>query len=174
MQMKMEEMRSSKLWTLFVVSLLCMSCNTKSKTEAHETSGGVKLASIRLVDLYGKAVDMDEFRGKTVFINFWATWCKPCLQEMPTIERAHEQLKDKDIIFLLASNESLEQIKRFKEQRKFAFRYVRVENLEKLNIQALPTTYIFDPDGKLVFSEAGFRAWDVPENIELLTKAAEQ
>jgi thiol-disulfide isomerase/thioredoxin len=145
-------------------------CNSKTKSNGPETADAAGLESIKLIDLSGQEIDMSEFRNKTVFLNFWATWCKPCLQEMPTIERAQKELKDKNVIFLLASDESLEQIKGFKERRAFQFRYVQVQNLAELNIQALPTTFIFDPEGKLVFSEAGFRAWDTSESIDLITK----
>lgn len=157
----------------FLAICVFVSCNSKTKRTPEEPDDVIKLESIKLMDLSGEEIDISEFRNKTVFVNFWATWCKPCIQEMPTIEAAQDELKDKDVIFLLASNESLEHIKRFKEQRKFQFRYVRVQNLEELDIQALPTTYIFSPEGKLVFSEAGFRKWDTAENIKLITKVSE-
>ena len=112
---------------------------------------------------------MSDYKNKIVFINFWATWCKPCIQEMPTIAKAMEQLKDEDVVFLFPSNESVDLIQGFKERRSFDFNYVQAQNMEALNIMALPTTFIFDKSGKLQFSEAGFRDWSKPENIFLIT-----
>lgn len=159
-----------KLITVFFAIGLFTGCTSKTKNSPEEDANTITLASVKLTNLSGEEIDMDDFKNKTVFINFWATWCKPCIQEMSTIEKAREQLQDKNIIFLLASNESIEQIKTFKEKREFQFRYVQVQNLEALHIQALPTTYIFNPKGELAFSEAGFRTWDTPENITLITK----
>ena len=59
---------------------------------------------------------------------------------------------------------------KFQDKHSYDFNYVRVENLEELNIQALPTTYIFNPAGKLEFSEAGYRTWDAADNIEMISK----
>lgn len=162
-----------KFLTVFSIAALFMGCTSKTKNSTEESANAITLESIQLTSLTGEAIDMDEFKNKTVFINFWATWCKPCIQEMPTIEKAQEQLRGKNVVFLLASNESIDQIENFKNKRKFQFRFVRVKNLEAQNIQALPTTYIFDEKGKLVFAEAGFRVWDTPENINLITKGTE-
>lgn len=127
-----------------------------------------EMDKIKLQTLDGTPISMSEFKNKTVFINFWATWCKPCIQEMPTIAKAQEELKD--VVFLFPSNEAVELIQEFRERKSFDFNYVQVQNLEALNIQALPTTFIFSPDGKLKFSEAGFRDWSTAENLALITK----
>ena len=124
---------------------------------------------IRLTEINGNPLELTQYKGKVVFINFWATWCKPCIQEMPTLVKAQDKFKNDNIVFLYASNEESDQIEKFQKKHSFDFHYVRVKNFEELNIQALPTTYIFNADGKLEFSEAGFRNWDATENIELIT-----
>ncbi len=125
---------------------------------------------IKLKELNGQSIDLSQYEGKTVFINLWATWCKPCIQEMPTIESAQEKLKNENVIFLVASNEEVTQIEKFIKKRNYSFHYVHLENLEALNVQALPTTLIYNQEGKLKFSETGFRMWDDPKNIDLITK----
>lgn len=122
---------------------------------------------VQLTELDGTPIDMSQYNGKTVFINFWATWCKPCIQEMPTIAEA--QKLNNDVVFLLASNEEPDQIEKFIKRRDYQFHYVHLENMESLNIQALPTTFIYNQEGKLKFSETGFRKWNDPANIELIT-----
>lgn len=79
-------------------------------------------------------------------------------------------MKGKDVVFLLASNEELDQITRFSKKHDYDFRYVQLNNMEELKIPALPTTFIFDADGILKFSETGSRMWDEPTNLELITK----
>ncbi|MEP2671250.1 MAG: TlpA disulfide reductase family protein [Cyclobacteriaceae bacterium] len=134
------------------------------------TGSQSELDKIQLQTLDGTPIDMNDFKNKTVFINFWATWCKPCIQEMPTIAKAQELLKDKNVVFLFPSNESVDLIEGFKERKSFDFNYVQIQNMEALNIMALPTTYIFNPKGELIFSEAGFRDWSTEENLALITQ----
>ena len=157
-----------KFLYLFCLSLL--GCTGSTKDQAGSTLSVEDIANVQLKELDDQPIDLTQYKGKTIFINFWATWCKPCIQEMPTIESAQDKLKDKKVIFLLASNEDLEQIERFIKNHTYKFHYVHLENMEALKIQALPTTFIFNTEGKLKFSEAGYRKWDDPENIELITK----
>ncbi len=156
-----------------IIFIGLISCNEKGKEKNKDeqfvpTIVESETDKIKLTDLDSKPIDLNQYRGKTIFINFWATWCKPCLQEMPSIQKAQEQLKNENIVYLFASDEAVEQIEKFKTNHQYPFHYVRAENMEALNIMALPTTYIFNPQGKLVFSEMGYRKWDDKNNIDLL------
>jgi len=146
-------------------------CNggDKDKT-ASNTGKNLEIDKIRLKDLNEQPINLEKYKGKTVFLNFWATWCKPCIEEMPTIEKAQNILWKEDVVFLLASGESAEEIDAFRNAHDYEFNYVRIENSEELNIQTLPTTFIFGPEGKLVFSEMGYRKWDEKNNIEMIRK----
>jgi thiol-disulfide isomerase/thioredoxin len=149
---------------VFLFLIILAGCSPSRKE-----SNSLKLEDIRLTDLEGNAVDVSQFKNKTVLVNFWATWCKPCLQEMPSLAATQNRFKDQPIVFLFASNETTEQINRFKNKQKFEFNYLHLGNLEALNIQALPTTFIFDQTGELKFSEIGFRDWTSPTSIEIIT-----
>lgn len=157
-----------KFFYLFLFSLL--SCTGGPKDQSGSTLPEADIAKVNLKEMNGQPIDLSQYQGKAVFINFWATWCKPCRQEMPTIESAQKVLKNETVIFLLASNEDMAQIDEFMKRHTYPFHYVRLENLEALNIKVLPTTFIFNPEGKLKFSEMGYRKWDDPDNIELITK----
>lgn len=149
-----------------------MGCNGNlDKEPKNAIPSTSEMARIRLTDLNGHPIDLTKLKDKAVFINFWATWCKPCLEEMPSIGNAMAGFSDKKIEFFFASNESKEQIEKFKSTHDYPFNYVIVENLEALQIMSLPTTYIFDTQGKLVFSEMGYRKWDAKENIDLIQNA---
>lgn len=123
---------------------------------------------IQMTDLKEKPIDLNQYSGKVIFVNFWATWCKPCIEEMPSIERAQEILQKENIVFLLASNETIEQIEGFIGAQDYKLNYVRIKNMEELNIPVLPTTFIFNLDRQLVFSEMGYRKWDDTSNINLI------
>ena len=152
------------LW-LIVLSIL-LSCSRKPNDQAAENS----IEKLKLKDLNDQPIDIEQYQRKVVFINFWATWCRPCIEEMPSIDRARAKLQNENIEFLVASNEEPDRIQSFIKNHNFELNYVKLDNLEELKIQALPTTFIFDQKGKLVFSETGYRQWDDPENIEMITK----
>lgn len=149
---------------VFLLMIILSGC-----APVRKESNALNPEDIRLTDLSGNAVDVSQYKGKAVLVNFWATWCKPCLQEMPSLAVAQNQFKDQPIVFMFASNETLEQINRFKNKQKFEFNYLHLGNQEALNIQALPTTFIFDKTGELKFSEIGFRDWASPASIEIIT-----
>ncbi len=161
---------------LFGAATLVTSCDgKKAETKQEDVTAedkedtGIEINDIKLLNLDGSAVNMAALKNKIVFINFWATWCQPCIQEMPTIAKTQEILKDKNVVFLFASNEEISQITKFKESKQFPFQYVQLQNMEALNIQAIPTTFIFNSEGKLNFSGVGYRNWNTPENIALIT-----
>ncbi|MES2690926.1 MAG: TlpA disulfide reductase family protein [Bacteroidota bacterium] len=160
-----------KISVVLLVGLL--SCNAEHNDKAVITfEENRPVEKIRLKDLNEQNVNLEKYRGKTVFINFWATWCKPCIEEMPSIANAQNILFDKGVIFVLASGESTEEINTFRNTHDYKFNYIRIDNSEELGIQALPATFIFNPDGKLVFSETGSRKWDNKSNIDLIINIA--
>ena len=130
------------------------------------------LDQLKLTDLTNKPVDLKQYIGKTIFLNIWATWCKPCITEMPAIQNAQNMLKKEGVVFLLASGENAEEIASFKNANDYNFNYTRIENSEDLNVQTLPTTFIFNAEGELVFSEMGSRQWDDNISISMIRKIA--
>lgn len=157
-------------WLIIICG--CQEAN-KGKPVAAEANSMV-ISKIKLRDANEQPVNLNNYNGKTVFINFWATWCKPCTEEMPSIEKAQSILQNEEVVFLLASAETAAETQDFRANHSYQFNYVRIENLEELNIQALPTTFIFNPKGNLVFSEMGSRNWADSNNINMLLKIAKQ
>lgn len=160
---------------LLVLVISIVSCkeplkekNTKPEPERNDTE------RVKLADLDGQHIQLDQYKGKTIFLNFWATWCKPCIREIPSIKAAKDSLSKEGIVFLFASDEVPELIKEFKTDHNPDLNYVRVLNLEELNIQGLPTTYVYNPNGQLVFAETGYRKWDDSANIQMLLKINNQ
>ncbi|HET9744306.1 MAG TPA: TlpA disulfide reductase family protein, partial [Chitinophagaceae bacterium] len=138
------------------------------------TVASVKPGNIKLTDLKGVSIDLIKYKGKVVFINFWATWCKPCIEEIPTIKNAIGILNNDGIEFLFASDETTEQIESFEKKHSYKLNYVKAGNLEELGIMVLPTTFIFNREGKQVFSEMGYRKWDDKANLDLLSQIANE
>jgi thiol-disulfide isomerase/thioredoxin len=131
-------------------------------------------AEIELTTLSGEPIDLSVYKGKAIFINFWATWCKPCVQEMPSLQRLSETLGNESIVFLFASEESAEEIETFRLAKNFSMNFLRTGSLTDLNITGLPTTFILNKEGRLIFSEMGAREWDSESSINLVKEIINQ
>ena len=160
---------------LIIFCAFLLACSDSKQTSQKEVETKVETitpASLHLFDLNGDPVATAELKGKRIFLNFWATWCKPCLAEMPSIDRAALALADKNVIFIAASDEKPEKVETFKEKNNYKFEIVSTKaDLSTLGIYALPATFIFDESGKLVHKETGAREWDSPESIQLITES---
>ncbi|MDH3699289.1 MAG: TlpA family protein disulfide reductase [Flavobacteriaceae bacterium] len=120
-------------------------------------------------DLEGNAVALSDYRGKRVVLNYWATWCKPCIAEMPSMVQAQEILADENYIFLLATDQSVKTIERFIEVRGYEFNYVKVPGtLKQEGFTAIPVTVIYNEKGEKVDTIVGGVTWDSPEMIQKL------
>jgi len=160
---------------IIFISLITPACGEqKMKDDKTEPASRTGIEKVRLTNLNGEVVDLNNYKTKTVFINFWATWCKPCIEEMPTIKNAMNSFKIKSIEFLFASDETRDEIQSFEAAHDYNLNYLIAGNMEELNIMGLPTTFIFNKNGKLVFSEMGYRKWDDPANIDLIMKIVDQ
>jgi thiol-disulfide isomerase/thioredoxin len=164
----------NRIIVLFIIIVFVIGCKSKRDSKEHAAKPERVFEKIRLQELNGKKLSLDEYAGKTIFIHFWATWCKPCIKEMPAIIQAENLLQNENVIFLMASGETVEEIETFKNSHDYNFNYVRVENSEELNVQALPTTFIFNSKGDLAFSETGSRDWNKKNNIDLILKISKQ
>ncbi|UII31789.1 TlpA family protein disulfide reductase [Fulvivirga ulvae] len=157
---------------IVIVALATINCTSSTTTETASADTGSIMSDMKLKTLDGKELKLDQYRGKALLINFWATWCRPCIKEMPSIEKAKDALKDENIEFLLVSNETRGQIKSFVRSHRYDFNYAQLDMpLARLNIQGLPTTFIINPQGEIVFNEVGARDWNSKESIQLIKDA---
>ena len=134
----------------FVLSLLLLnSCSKK-------TVDGIDFT---IKDLEGKTVSLSQYRGKTVLLNIWATWCAPCKREIPDLKQIYADQKDHDVVVLgvLLASESAEKSKPFVQQLGIDYPvWYGDDTFEQMfNINAFPTTIIIDKNGKAVKSGVG-------------------
>jgi thiol-disulfide isomerase/thioredoxin len=159
----------------FILLIFLLGCkNANKSTEVQELPEKL-VDRIQLVDLDGKEIPLASLKGKTVFLNYWATWCRPCLAEMPDIDKAAKLLKDENFIFLAASDEDLDKIKQFAAKSEFSFQIVQSKrSVFDLDISALPTTMIINAEGEIVYNEVGVRDWSSEKEINNLRKLREE
>ena len=117
-------------------------------------------------DLQGNPVEITDYPGKKVFVNYWATWCAPCIKEIPSISRAADTLAAENFVFLLASDESLETINEFLLDRDFTGNFVKLNSyVGSLGIDVMPTSVLYDAAGAPVRTWQGSFEWDSAEML---------
>ncbi len=121
-----------------------------------------------LLDVNQNHVDASSFKGKTIFINLWATWCGPCRVEMPSIQKLYETAdKDKVVFIMLALDQKdpFRKVSKFIEDKQFTFPvYYPASTLPQiLQVPTIPTTFVIGPDGKVVHKQVGVANYDTEE-----------
>lgn len=133
----------------------------------------IAFPELQLQNLEGEKVGMDQFLGKPVLVNFWATWCPNCLREMEDLEKAAKILKEKGIETILVSDENIETLLVFEQRNPYHFNYFKyLEKKEELNIYSIPTTYLLDKKGSIVYTKVGEEKWADSKIINLLVEKA--
>ncbi|MEL7147268.1 MAG: TlpA disulfide reductase family protein [Bacteroidota bacterium] len=129
--------------------------------------------NFRLADEKGQILDFAEFKGKTVFINFWATWCPPCIAEMPDINDLYGNLSDEeDIVFILISvDKKPQKALDFVHQKAYDFPIYFLESRlpEVYDAHSIPTTYVISPNGKIVSERHGMAKYNSAKFRDFLT-----
>jgi thiol-disulfide isomerase/thioredoxin len=120
--------------------------------------------------LDGQDFKMTEVKGKVVFLNFWATWCPPCVAEMPSIQQLHEKLKDEGVVFVCISNEETSKVSRFVREKGLTFPVYIMQGTPPpvFKTRGIPTTFILSPDGKIAFKHVGSAKWDDDKSIDFI------
>lgn len=134
----------------------------------------IKAPDFALKDLNGKELKLKDFRGKIVFLNFWATWCPPCRAEMPSMERLYSEFKDKDLAVLAVDlRESAKKVQAFKEKYDLNFPILLDSDGTiglTYGIRSIPTTYLVDKEGYIIGGALGARDWASAEAFGLINQ----
>ncbi|NEN23285.1 TlpA family protein disulfide reductase [Cryomorpha ignava] len=117
-------------------------------------------------DENGNRVSLSEFRGKPVFLNIWATWCPPCRAEMPGIQKLYTEIGGEKASFIMLSTDAdFAKAVKFKKDNGYDFPIYRLAASlpEELDTESLPTTYVFDKEGRMHLSQKGMAKYDSEE-----------
>jgi len=149
------------------------------KLKIRPLKDGKKAPDFSLDGLSGRRVELKQFKGKVIFLTFWATWCGPCKEELPSIEALHRQFKGKDLAVLTISvdHEGAVPVEKYISKQGYTF-YVLTDPkgtlLDLYGVERIPTTVLIDKKGRIIGKAIGPRDWKTSEAISLLTLLIER
>jgi peroxiredoxin len=131
-------------------------------------AAGEKAAAFKLADLRGDSVSIAELRGKVVFLNIWATWCAPCREEMPSMEKLYQRLRDnKGFVMLAVSQDtsSRDEVMAYVKKHGYHFDVLLDPTnavAEAYKVSGVPETFIINREGRIVAHHSGAFDWSQP------------
>lgn len=161
---------------LFLISFLFfLSFNLLAQDEATLVKVGDKAPNFTIESENGKTKQLSHLKGKVVWINFFATWCPPCRQELPHLQKeVYNKLKSNPNfeLIILGREHSWEEIKKFKTDNKFNMPFYPDMGRKVFSLYAtqnIPRNFIIDKDGKIALASTGFNEKEFEEIIETVT-----
>lgn len=123
-----------------------------------------------LRDLQDAPVPFETYKGRVVFLNIWATWCPPCVAELPAIANLASNRRLKDVAFLCVSaDESPEVVRSFLKGKNWPMTVLRATDIPQgFATDGIPATFVVAPDGRVVVAEVGAAQWDDPSVVDFL------
>jgi len=161
------------LFCLAVV-LSVIACNNDSETPKTETTvrpAVPMMPAINMQNEKGEIVNLSQFKGKKVFVNLWATWCPPCREEMPGIQKLAAAVDTSKVAFVMLSlDEEFATAQGFAERNNLGLPvYGPASALPPLfQTPGIPVTYIFNENGELIFRRNQADNYDQPRFVEML------
>jgi thiol-disulfide isomerase/thioredoxin len=126
---------------------------------------------VQLTSLDGNLVSLQDLKGKTIFLNFWATWCPPCIAEMPDIHQLYGRIDQNKVAFVMVStDENQQKLHDFLKKKGYTFPvYQLAGNLPAVySVNSIPTTFIISPEGQIVYQHVGMANYNTDEFKDFL------
>ena len=123
----------------------------------------------KLVNTDREFINFESLKGKVIVVNFWATWCPPCIAEMPSFEKLYEAYKE-DVVFLFVTNDEENKVIKFLDKNEYTIPvYFEASNRPvEMQSNSLPTTYIINRNGEIVVDKTGAVDWNSKKVKDLL------
>ena len=131
---------------------------------------------LNVTDVEGESADLNRYQGRVVLLNFWATWCPPCIKEMPSMQRLQDQFNDQDFqVVAVNMGQSVTTVESFLMELDYDFTlpvYLdeKGQAFSTLSIGGMPSSFLLDRNGKIIERIVGAREWDHPANVAALKK----
>ena len=144
------------LWTaIAALGLLLAGCSHDNESKAEQLPS----FSVEPLAKQGAKVSSDSFKGKVLLIDFWATWCGPCRESMPDLQRLYDSYKAQGLDVMSISNEDRPTVAKFRDGSPYSYPIYldpEADSHHKLNVEALPAIVVVGRDGKILLKQEGY------------------
>ena len=179
-------MKIAKLVTVFALFAILFAIDATTSQSAKAPLGFIvhsapkAIANIQFQDGNGQKIQLADYRGKTILLNIWATWCGPCRKEMPTLDRLQETLGGKrfEVVALSVDRAGTRVVRKFYDE--IGIKHLRIvidptmRIMRELRVIGLPMTYLISPSGKEIGRLIGPAEWDAAEMVVFLKSQIDQ
>ncbi len=148
-----------------------------SLSQITKADDSMMFSELEFPDMDGKTVHMQDFKGKVVLLNFWATWCPPCIKEMPSMQRLRNKFADQPFeIVAINTGDTPKALQTFLDNSETELTFPilldqRSISFAVLQIPGLPMSFLLNKDGKSVMTFMGGREWDEEAQVKEIKKA---
>lgn len=167
-----------KMFVQSLVACCCLFLATGCGQPPPKAVVGESAPPFTLVDTTGKTWSLAELKGKVVFVNFWATWCPPCVEEMPSMQKVNDFIpKDRFVMLTILNNDQPAAADAFLAKIGATFPVLldpKSRTATAYGLTGVPETYIIDKEGVLREKFIGGVRWDAPQAMQMLVKYAAQ
>ena len=164
----MNKMLKVILPIILALGLLITGCSSQTTEGDEGAEGDILAPDFQLQDLNGQTISLSDFQGKPVLLNFWATWCKPCVSEMPYLQEINDEWSSKGLV-LIAINvgDSTSEVEEFMQNHNLSLPVLldtKQVVSQRYSIRYFPTSFLIDKDGIIQAAKIG--AFSSKEEIE--------
>ncbi len=173
----MNQFKKIMFWMIFLLTLMllsgCDSSTTESQSSVSADAAENVAPDFTLTDMDGQKVSLSQFRGQVVVLNFWATWCPPCREEMPSMEKLYRDYKDKGLVMLAVNvdENGRQAVEKFLQQTPYSFPILIDSESAAQNAYGVfrfPESFIIDRNGNVVEKIIGGRDWLSGSTFQLI------
>ena len=158
---------------VLATGLMTPKIETTDKNDTEITAASISMPAdfnLNLMDEYGKVISLEEFKGKVIFMNMWATWCPPCIAEMPNINKLHTEMGDEVAFVMVSLDDDFETAQAFNKRKGYDLPIYALQSNRPVMYQSstVPTTYVIDANGQLVLTHKGMANYNTSKFREFL------
>lgn len=159
--------------SLIILTFILLATNAGAQSSYDVVTTGDKAPDFTVKTINNKTLCLKELKGKYILLNFFATWCKPCLEEMPMMEKHIQQRFSQDnlIVIAIGREHNINELELFNKQKKFSFHIAADPQRNIYSLYAkkyIPRNYLIDPSGKLIYAHSGYKKSEFKKLVELI------